>query len=277
MNVDQVVALLSELLARIETERRAAVRRSRESVHDLRVSLKRLRAFSRLTERLNPDFDAGREYAPFRRLFKAAAGLRDLHILQDASLEGLRRHGSGLSAWINELKIRESVHRLAFEKAASRRGACPVRRFSARVEKAWTILPVGSLSLRAEEALYLGIRRLCRRGIPAASEQAALHLIRIESKEIRYMIEIIDAALGRPEGRALLSNRLKDVHQALGRWHDATIVGAAFTAFNEAGQSGVPAPIRTAFAQDLEYTAAHSLAEFGVAWDLLFPPALGPD
>lgn len=270
MNAPALLKSLSRLLGRIDGDRKAALRRSRTGVHDLRVDLKRLRAFARLVARLRPEYDARREGAGFRRLFKAAAGLRDLHIVQDAARDALSRLGPGLSAWIVELKLREPTARRVFTKAASRRGAARDRGFERRVAAALSGVPAGDLSRRAEDVRLAGIRSLAGRR-PFDVRVKSLHRLRIEAKELRYTLEILDEASERPGVGSRVVPGLKSVHQALGRWHDTEVVLAAFRAFAARGRSGVPALLRDAFVRDLEIRAVDALVDFQIGWKRLHP------
>ncbi len=217
----------------MEDFKAAFIDRDRLGVHNLRVDIKRLRAYVRLIEWITSSFDAQASFKPIRRLFRSCGTLRDVHV-QLGLLRGetvTSFPSERLSEWQNELKDREREARRLFEAEAKKFGPFMLNRLHGRVARSLQGIPEGLVMARAEQKLQTLLERMRdQAGIDHQSDKE-LHKIRIRSKEARYTLEIIDSCRGRPKERASLNDKLKSVHQALGRWHDRQVASDCLTDF----------------------------------------------
>jgi CHAD domain-containing protein len=218
------------LLADLRT---AFVGREREGVHNLRVDVKRLRAYVRLIDRIAPGFDAPAAYRPVRRLFRSSSTLRDIQI-QIGFLAGKAAFSfpaERLNEWYNELKSREMKARRPFEAEARKFSLLALTGLKNWVAGSLKGIPEGMVAARAEQSLQTQLRRM--RDLASAKQltDQELHQTRIRSKEARYTLEMIDQGGGRPEARVGLNDKLRAVHQALGRWHDRQVAFDGLTDF----------------------------------------------
>jgi CHAD domain-containing protein len=217
----------------LEDFRAAFIGRERDGVHNLRVDIKRLRAYVRLIERITPSFDARASFKPIRRLFRSCSALRDIHV-QLGFLTGEAATSfppERLSEWHNELKDREMKARRLFEAEARKFGPAALNRLKSRVAGSLEGIPEGMVMARAEQNLQTQLRRMQDLASIDRQSDKELHKIRIRSKEARYTLEMVDFGRGRPKERAGLNDKLKSVHQALGRWHDRQVAFDRLTDF----------------------------------------------
>ena len=85
-----------------------------DGIHDLRVEIKQLRAFFRLIEWIAPKFSAKKNLRNFRKLFKAASDLRDIHVQQELTRKWAKDMEVFLSEYYNSLKQKELPARKKF-------------------------------------------------------------------------------------------------------------------------------------------------------------------
>jgi CHAD domain-containing protein len=196
---------------------------STAAVHEMRVCLKRLRTFFRLIGSIDPSFGADEAFVPARKLFRAAGGVRNLQVLEARAREVSTSASLELSEYYNWLKEKERGEIRRFRRAC--------RKFDdGFFESAWKGMlpsleaPSGTRARRHAENRLVALIKEVKTERPARSGVRRLHFLRTRAKEARYVLEILqECGLATDEG-ARLNERLRDVHQSLGRWHDGEIV-----------------------------------------------------
>lgn len=204
-----LTALLDEVL-----KRAAADLDDEEAVHDLRVACRRLEAGARLNESV-----LGPKRA--RRLLKAAKSIRrafdqarDLEVIA-AEIAGV----SGLSDGFRDSVRAAARHREASSGAQAAIGADV--EFIAKTRSALhddDLPDTGTLAATLREQISALFETLARL-LPESSDDA-LHEARIQTKRLRYELEI-----GRPlfPRLAVTLRRLKRLQDVLGRHQDAAV------------------------------------------------------
>jgi CHAD domain-containing protein len=207
------------------------------AIHDMRVGLKRLRAFFDLVGAVDPRFKAEEVFSPARKLFRAAGRLRNLHVLEAKAREAAAGSSLELSEYYNWLKEDESREIRRFGRASRRfRGGFFASAWST-METSFEGLAAAEIRKRAEARLLDLIReikaeRFMRR------DARRLHLLRTRAKEARYTLEILqECGLTGDEGPRL-NERLRDIHQSLGRWHDEEVVLESLREFRKGRTDG---------------------------------------
>ena len=194
-----------------------------EGVHDLRVDIKRFRAYGNLIEYVNPVFSAAVYLKTVRRLFKSAGPLRDLQVQLELVRDRSRKSDLELSEYYNALKSRETQARKVFLRKAGRFDFEVFDSMWTRVRRCLMYISPEYIRYKAE-ARFKGLvdEVIAFRGRTDFQEDD-YHAIRILAKEARYALEIIRQCYpARPEWEGL-NNRLRSLHQALGRWHDSDV------------------------------------------------------
>jgi len=240
------------------------------AIHEMRVGLKRLRTFFNLAGSIDTAFDAEEAFAPARRLFRAAGKLRNLHVIEAKVREASRASAFELSEYYNWLKEDERREVRKFGRARRRFG----RGF---FSSAWTMMAPsleGPTALRvrrrAEDRLLALIKEIKQEQF-MRHDVRRLHFLRTRTKEARYTLEILQECGLTGDDGAILDDRLREVHQSLGRWHDEEIVLKSLREFRKLRE---PGPL-VSFKSYLEFSRltkarkADSLASFEAAWAVL--------
>lgn len=239
-----------------------------DGLHDFRVGIKRWRALMVLLQAILPGVEFRSCRKELNRIFKAAGRVRDCHIQQE-----LMRAARSNRDW----KLRETYHDLKqFELAARDRFARAAERFDpsmldtveAAIALATPGMPTDALVQGAFRRLAMGLRILLRYDLPGGFPTGDLHSIRIKSKETRYMVEIIQSCLSHRLDLEDLNIQLRDVHQALGLWHDREVAFErlnAFVAHTNKRSLHTPSAY-TAYARELRDGKETALRAFESAW-----------
>ena len=194
-----------------------------EGVHDLRVDIKRLRAYFNLIEAINPVFQAKPNFKRIRRLFKSAGPLRDVQVQQQVVQKWGRESELELSEYYNTLKQKEFTARKDFYRTS--------RKFDFKVFPAnWTKIHRSMMYISHDYVQFKAEGRLndlVDKVISFKNKQDFMeedyHSIRILAKEARYTLEVLQNCYPPKSHWEELNISLRSLHQALGKWHDADI------------------------------------------------------
>jgi CHAD domain-containing protein len=196
-----------------------------ESVHQLRVSIKKFRAVSKLLEYLMPESscDNREQLLKQRSLFKLAGSLRDSQVQMIL-----------FKYYETELKINV----LNFEYVLKRAEQSALRKFNSgftsfgklladrpfpRLDnKSLNNIPDVSFRTRASKLLDKRMKKL-RKAIGAIDSDATLHNVRIQLKQIRYMLSVLSEQDNYFEKYTIDMAGLRTTEIQLGRWHDLTV------------------------------------------------------
>ena len=194
-----------------------------DSIHDLRVEIKRLRSFFQLIEWVTPAFNAKKNLRTLRKLFKSAADLRDIHVQQLLTRTWSQTLGVFLSEYYNTLKHNEFPARNEFAAFASH---CDLQQEIDKNEKRLkqALAPLTAAQISAK--IYERITHLLQQILTYSQdgyEDKNLHKVRILTKETRYIAEIARQCFPEPGYDEQFIQQLKGIHQILGDWHDIQV------------------------------------------------------
>jgi CHAD domain-containing protein len=257
---------LSRIIARNFTAARDNY--SVDGTHDFRVGIKRWRAFMVLLQAMLPGIDSKSCRKGLNRIFKAAGRVRDCHIQQELIRDARSNRQWGLSEYYNELKKSELAARARFARAAVGFNPQLLETVEAGITQAAPTVQTDVLVQSAFRRLGQGVRVLLRYDMPGGFPEGDLHSIRIQSKETRYIVEIIQTCLSHRRDLGDLNDRLRGVHQALGLWHDREVSLDRLNVFldhSEKKKLRVPSAY-AAFARELRDGKATALRAFDSAW-----------
>jgi len=240
-----------------------------EAVHDLRVEIKRLRAFFDLVEVCNPLFAGAGQFRPIRKLFKAAAPLREIQVDSSLARDKSAAMGLRLDEYRNELKEAELRARKKFAAAAGSFDPDLFLERETAIHRALDGIDLPELQSKAEAYLQTLTGELLRLKQSGPLDRKTLHRVRILAKKTRYVLEVVQACF-HPDEAALqsLNDSLRAVHQALGHWHDDRLGLASVQAFydNKAIKPLLDEPSYPAYAQALQKDSALRLEAYEKAW-----------
>jgi CHAD domain-containing protein len=249
--------------------RLAGVFGAEEAVHELRVGIKRLRAFQRLAGSLNPRLDPGRHFRPVRRLFKAAENLRDAQVRMNLIRQVSLDLTLNLSEYYNFVKHREEKARKAFSSFCSGFDLCDFERLRAPVCQALAGIEGDYMHYRTKRFFHSNLSSL--RDLVDRTREGArdYHRIRVLTKETRYIGEILMQCWGPTAVLRSTDSHLMAMHQALGRWHDAQSTRESAELFL---RSQAPKPLfdrhsYPMFLMRLSRDEAQNLSTFGKRWN----------
>lgn len=196
-----------------------------ESVHQLRVSIKKFKAVSKLLEYLLPE--TGREKKQqlirLRALFKLAGRLRDAQV--QMNLFNYYRTGTGIQAadlenWL--IKTEKSASEQFNAKFALFGKSITIKPFGKLNRKELSSVPDELFRQRATGIIDKRIGKV-RQLIRTFSSDDELHTIRIQVKQIRYMLGVLAGQDEYFSKFAVVIAELKAIETRLGRWHDLTV------------------------------------------------------
>lgn len=231
---DCFAAYYTSLRERAEADyRRASQYQSVEGIHDFRVDVKRLRALFNLVAWLNPTFPAKRCYKPIRRVFKAGGRMRDPQVQQELVRTQVKTRGLNLSEYFNDLKAQEIAAGEAFTKVCKKFDLSVFTQIADEIAKALAPLDDETAAAKTQARFNLIIARIVAYRDKQQFVDEDYHQIRINAKESRYVLEIAQHCFPNIGFSDELNNRIRAVHQSLGKWHDAEIGLHTLAAFRE--------------------------------------------
>ena len=202
-----------------------------DGIHDLRVALKRLKAFFNLVESINPTFKAKKKFKYFQKIAKNTSGLRDVQVQQTIVEEMKQTFNLDMSDYRSFLKKKESENREKFQEFSKLNPLEKLEQNTTYLTRALqNITPVYS-ETKAHGRFYNLRSNLILLTNGNDLKDEILHTLRILSKETHYTIEIIQQCFHMFEDRTDFINEIKKVHQALGKWHDYYISVVYLTDF----------------------------------------------
>jgi hypothetical protein len=213
---------------------------SEHAVHELRKSLKRLRALIRLLEGQLPEPARAQQQELLRRAGRRLAGARDAEVLVGTLDALVARHPGQLSHRRGVARLRARL--VAERQQAAAQALADARTRRQELAELWAVRArvaewsfsegegIESVQLGLAE-IYRGGRRRQRLAARAKGDRArALHLWRKRVKDLRYAAEMLDrfdAAAGARRGSgplASLARRADELGELLGEEHDLVLL-----------------------------------------------------
>ncbi len=194
--------------------------RNVDAIHNLRLSVKRLRVVHRLTMMVTGDrFDGGAEMQEINALFKRAGSLRDVQVLIALCDNMPDVPETMLSGFRDILERRESKRRKKFEDRLRIFDQAVLDSYGAGLEKALADVAEGKATVMAETliAIFLGDIRSIYHG---SEDEERLHKIRTRLKEINYLNNIFNESLPVEDHLHITADRLRETGELAGTWHD---------------------------------------------------------
>lgn len=188
-----------------------------EAIHNMRLSIKRIRVVGKLADHLTDNsFNAKKTLKALNRFFKTSGQLRDIQVTKKL-LSDL--NNPDISPIIEAFSGREKKRRKKYEQALSSFNKNTLDDIERQlVEGLDGMTPkramAGALLLLSD---YL---QDIREFFYISTHQKRLHEIRTRLKDINYLNNIFDEQLGLEVQLNITAERLKDLGELAGTWHD---------------------------------------------------------
>lgn len=240
-----------------------------EGVHDMRVGIKRLRAYFNLIEWINPVFQAKQSLKPIRRLFKVSGKVRDIHVQQELMRRWVSELNLEMSEYYNFLKQKETEERKRFADYAKKKFDLKVFQVNwTSIQNVLSFISTEYIQFKSEERFNAQIEELIRFKEKENFIEDDYHAIRILSKEARYTLEVLQICFPQKVIWEELNESLRKVHQALGRWHDDDVALLFLDGFllSYAGRSFFDRNSYVQYKKSIAADKMRQLAEFEQRW-----------
>lgn len=191
-----------------------------DAIHDLRVEIKQLRAYFQLIEWINPSFSYKDNFRYIKKLFKSAGTVRDLQVQAELTSEWQTRLNVNLDDYSKLLEQREIAAKLDFARFCKRYKLKNLKSKRKNLEQALENISLGFAKIRANDRVQFQIREMITFGHMAPKSDEPLHKIRALAKQARYTFNILEKCSLRTDFPKTITDELKNIHHALGEWHD---------------------------------------------------------
>ena len=204
-----------------------------EGIHELRVEIKRLRAFFHLIGHINPVFLPEQNLQKIQSLFKSTGKIRDIHVQQNLAKDNISSLNLEMSEYINFLKEKEIRARKQFSKAGKTFDFNIFKKNWTRMRNVLIYISGEYVQYKSEERFNSLIKDLFAFKGQSDLIEKDFHAIRILSKETRYTLDIIQKCYPDKGSLQNVNDALRAMHQALGKWHDYDIGLQFLNSFEE--------------------------------------------
>lgn len=201
------------------------------ALHDLRVDIKRVRAFSNLAEFVISGKNSVKSLQPLERLFKRAGKVRHFQLGMEITKRHLEDMGLRLDWYYNLLKAEELFHRNRLVRFCSDFDLDFIDRYGKKLEKRLSSVSRKEIPARVSEHYYRLLENLKNTEISVSSEVTDFHAVRILAKESRYVSEILRKFQASGGAFDEMEKHLLGLGQSLGAWHDLDLAVIDFDHF----------------------------------------------
>ena len=217
------------------------------SVHEMRLCMKRLRALFLFFEALEPDvINTKIMLSSFRKLFKLAGHIRDIQIQKKLALHLEEEMNLSFSEYIHFLNKSEKKAIKAFEKKMH--GYEPEQDFKMIrniISETLSNYPSDDISLRGKE-IILDKFHLVSKMILKKLNTVQLHAIRTKLKQIAYLLKIWKGHDNVTQVIPVERYDLQIVEIKLGQWHDYVVAQTFIKNFITSFPDDKPVPVHYA-------------------------------
>lgn len=239
-----------------------------DGIHDMRVEIKRLRAFFHLVEGINPNFQAKPNLKKIQKLFKSAGRVRDIHVQQELVRKWMAKLNLELSEYYNFLKQKEMEMRQTFSASNKKYDMGIFERNWTIISRCLALLPPDYIKNKTKQRMKNALNDVIKYKNKDSFVEEEYHDIRIKSKETRYTLEIYQKCIPHRQPLNLLNDSLRSLHQALGKWHDDDVGLQFLRSFQKEfpDQTFFSPDSYSKFAEGLEKEKKALLNEFERRW-----------
>jgi len=188
-----------------------------ETIHQLRVSLKKTNAFFRLLESINSEFDASEAFKPFKKIFKKAGRVRDINVQSDLLKKLEKEFKMKVSHQHALLKKKEKNEFQSYKKYLKKNAG----RFDKKIgKKELKIFDDDPSLLKIKLYLVKQLEQIIDLMTSKKIDNSRLHKIRIQLKEYFYNVDLVNECILKNKIIVRHLAQLHELQDQLGKWHD---------------------------------------------------------
>lgn len=195
-----------------------------EVVHDMRVSMKKIKAFLLFIEALEPDsISAKTLLVNFKKLYKKAGSIRDIQMQKVIALQFEKDLDTVFTDFINYLNKKEKKAIKAFE---NKKGIYdPEQDYSHLREKINKVLDKQSeeIFLNIGESCFLKKHEELKKLIKGKLTTKRMHTVRIKLKQFSYLLRLWQSKESDSNIFPFERTELQEIETKLGNWHDLVV------------------------------------------------------
>jgi len=192
-----------------------------EAIHNLRLSIKRMRVVAMLAKILSRGkFNRKQQLKDIRKMFRRAGRLRDVQV----ALQLLKEYeDDGLQSVTDHLKVRELKNRRRYEYVLSGFDPAILNRFEDSLSE--TLAGIGEKEMKHAGYKLLSDLEFDIHSIYHGSrEEKRLHRIRRRLKDINYLNNIFNESLPLTDHLSISADKLREISELAGTWHDCLML-----------------------------------------------------
>jgi len=181
-----------------------------EALHQLRVAVKKIRAFARLSEACSGKAAAAKDFRLLKKMFRQAGMIRDvgnrLHQLEHF-------HTAPGPIQLEQLTLKEAETRVFIDH---------IPQYRKKGKKAGRLLLQDVHSIPTDRIRKWYGEQLIHISVLLTASGDRLHKARKKIKELLYVLKHLSSRL--QDGLALDAEYLDSVQDAIGKWHDVAVL-----------------------------------------------------
>jgi len=187
-----------------------------EPIHDLRVSLKKIRALFRLIEYLDSAFDETCNFRPFRKIFKEAGLIRDIQVQIELMKDFDKSSDRRFKSYLRDLETGGKIRFRQKLTATNLDGLTPINNEVAAAAERINIsgLTGRVINFIAEKT------ELTTRHFHDGTNSETMHRSRILLKDAYYILQMLQEFDVQPKHLNKLLKRVDQLQETFGTWHD---------------------------------------------------------
>ena len=211
-----------------------------DPIHDMRVSFKRLKILLQLLELISDsDLSAKDECQSFKKLYKVSGGLRDVHVQDQILATYIDQSGYAYDKYQEYLRQIIEKRNIKYQKSKE---DFDTGFFLDLGEKCSRIINKSNEeNIKIETRKLLAIKaNLIRKAYHRKDDEKRFHEIRRYAKELQYLNNILDNKLPVENELNIKADRLAEIGQMLGSWHDKLTAESFLERFLSKFEDSIP-------------------------------------
>jgi len=188
-----------------------------EVVHNLRITVKKIKASFFFFQFCFHGFDAKKGYQNYKEVFQRLGTIRDLQIQQKKFTDWSREYNINFTPYINYIKNEENLHKYNFSFYFKKIPLNNFRKISHRLNNKLSEHELNEKAVAYLEHIIGNIRSF---DISSFHTYEEIHNLRKQFKELQYNLSMLETCLFSRKMYKSILTKLKTLTEELGNWHD---------------------------------------------------------